>query len=184
MAEQKPPDRQNVWLASARLRLRPWTAADTPALHRIWTDPDVRRFLWDDAIIDRKRADATVRLGLDAAAEPGLGFWMIEPAGVNAAVGFVGLWRRDEPGMADPELLYGLLPAWWGRGLATEAARLVLAQAFDAGSVARIIAASDPPNRASLGVMERLDMRFERRGLLHGRETVFYVMERAEDSGT
>jgi [ribosomal protein S5]-alanine N-acetyltransferase len=178
MAEQIQPHRRPARLASPRLRLRPWTPSDTPALHRIWTDPDVRRFLWDDEIIDHRRADATVRLGLDAAAEPGLGFWMIEPPGVNAAVGFVGLWRRDEPGMADPELLYGLLPAWWGRGLATEAARLVLAQAFDAGRFARIIAATDPPNSASTRVMERLGMRFERRGLLHGRETVFYVTER------
>jgi ribosomal-protein-alanine N-acetyltransferase len=175
-----PPLRPD--LVTDRLRLRPWTTADRTTLHRMWTDPDVRRFLWDDQIIGRQRADSTVALGLDAAREPGLGFWIIEPREREAAIGFVGLWRRGEPGMDDPELLYGLLPAWWGRGFATEAAARVLQYAREVGGFARVIAATDPPNTASIRVMERIGMRYQRTGMLEERETVFYVLE-AEAGG-
>lgn len=176
-------------ILTARLRLRPWTPADARLLHVMWTDPGMRRFLWDDEVIDRARADAALAHGLAAAGEPGLGFWMIEPRAPSAApsvasapsvadpraIGFVGLWRREEA-LSDPELLYGLLPAWWGHGLATEAARAALEYAFRTGRFARIVAATDPPNVASVRVMERLGMTFERRGMLEGRETVFYVV--------
>ncbi len=173
MASRRP----TVALVTRRLRLRPWTTADRAALHRIWTDPDVRRFLWDDQIIGRERADSTARLGLEAASEPGLGFWMIEPSGRGASIGFVGLWRRVEPGMDDPELLYGLLPVWWGKGFATEAAGRALERAREVGGFSRVVAATDPPNTASIAVLERIGMRYERTGTLEGRETVFYVID-------
>ena len=34
-------------LATRRLRLRPLGASHVPRLHALWTDADVRRFLWD-----------------------------------------------------------------------------------------------------------------------------------------
>jgi RimJ/RimL family protein N-acetyltransferase len=47
-----------------RLRLRPCTADDVPALHALWTDPDVRRHLWDGEVISPERAAATVAAGV------------------------------------------------------------------------------------------------------------------------
>lgn len=38
-------------LETARLHLRPCQAADAEVLHLMWTDPDVRRYLWDDRVI-------------------------------------------------------------------------------------------------------------------------------------
>ena len=35
-------------LQSARLRLIPFENSDLVRLHALWTDPDVRRYLWDD----------------------------------------------------------------------------------------------------------------------------------------
>ncbi len=40
--------------------LRPARAADLDALWPLWTDPDVRRFLWDDRVIGREEAQATL----------------------------------------------------------------------------------------------------------------------------
>ena len=74
--------------------------------------------------------------------------------------------------------MYGLAPAFWGRGLATEAARAVLAHGFGTVGLARVIAATDVPNTASTRVMERLGMRFTHRGTLNGLETVFYEIRR------
>jgi len=163
-------------LHTTRLTLRPWTPDDIDELHAMWTRPEVRRYLWDDQTITRERADATVREFM-APQDEGLGGWLLLDRASPALVGFAALIRR-EPG--DPELMYGLAPEWWGRGLATEAARAVLAYAFSALDCARVTAATDVPNVASARVMERLGMRFTHRGTLNGLDTVFYEMRRAD----
>ncbi|MYG14759.1 MAG: GNAT family N-acetyltransferase, partial [Gammaproteobacteria bacterium] len=42
-------------LQTKRLTLRPLAEADLSALHRFWTQPDVRRYLWDNEIISIER---------------------------------------------------------------------------------------------------------------------------------
>ena len=42
-------------LITARTTLRRVVADDVPALHALWTDPAVRKYLWDDTIITRER---------------------------------------------------------------------------------------------------------------------------------
>ena len=73
-----------------------------------------------------------------------------------------------------PELLFGLSATHWGHGLALEAAREAATYAFDMLGVPLVVAATDPPNTASVRVLERLGMRFERQGQLHGVDAVFY----------
>jgi [ribosomal protein S5]-alanine N-acetyltransferase len=163
-------------LHTSRLALRAWALDDIDELHALWTRPDVRRYLWDDETVSRERAEATVREFIAQEAE-GTGGWMIVERETGALAGFAALVRR-EPG--DPELLYGLAPDWWGRGLATEAARAVLAYAFGVLECARVIAATDAPNAASARVMERLGMRRTHRGLLNGRDTVCYEIRRED----
>ena len=87
-------------------------------------------------------------------------------------IGFCG-YRRFEDG-AQPELLYGLLPEFWGKGFVTEAARAVLAHGFDACHMARVIASTDTPNQRAVNVMQRLGMCFTERREYHGLDTVFY----------
>jgi ribosomal-protein-alanine N-acetyltransferase len=143
-------------LTTARLRLRPATEADIDALHRLWTDPDVRRFLWDDVVIDREQAAAVVSASLDSFTRRNFGQWIVVRTASDELVGFCGL--REVAGTTDVELLYGLAPTHWGQGLATEASTAVLAHAFDACALDEVIALADTPNEGSTRVMERLRM--------------------------
>jgi RimJ/RimL family protein N-acetyltransferase len=59
-----------------------------------------------------------------------------------------------------------------------EAARAAVAFAFEALGYPSIWAATDPPNTASIRVMDRLGMRFERRASMNGLDTVFYGLDR------
>jgi len=158
-------------LRSERLTLRPVALDDVDALHALWTDRDVRRYLWDDIEIPRERAEQTVRDAVDSSAA-GIGMWVVLEGDANALVGFCALIRRE--GDEDPELMYGLSPAYWKRGYGTEAAARVLRYAFETLGAARVSAATDPPNVASVGVMERLGFRFVGRGVLNGLDTLFY----------
>jgi [ribosomal protein S5]-alanine N-acetyltransferase len=141
-------------LSTERLDLIPCSLADVPALWALWTDPDVRRYLWDDQVIPVERARALVVQSLDARAS-GLGLWVLRRNAQASIGGFCALLPTADD---EVELLYGLTPAWWGAGLATEAAGAVVRYAFGDLGLARVVAATDPPNLASIRVLERLGM--------------------------
>lgn len=77
-------------------------------------------------------------------------------AGDGELIGYCGLLRIETAERV--ELLYALLPRGWGKGFATEAARACLWFAFEEADLARVVAGADPPNTASLRVIEKLGM--------------------------
>jgi ribosomal-protein-alanine N-acetyltransferase len=165
-------------LHTPRLILQPYRLDDVDALHELWTEPDVRRFLWDDTVISRERAEETVRDSLVTAEQYGFGQWLLIERASNSVTGFCGCLKRGEN--EDPELLYGLGRRWWGRGLATEAVARVLWFMFDVYGCPRVTAATDPPNAASIRLMRRIGMRFVRRGRLNSLDTIFYEVYRSD----
>lgn len=152
-------------LHTRRLALRPATPADVDTLWALWTHPDVRRFLWDDATIPRARAAETVA-ACQAHAADGLGLWLLLRWGEGGAqedcVGCAGLLRVDAAGQFLPALaggiepLIALAPTAWHQGYATEALRRVLDHAFRTLGLPELVAAVDVPNEASRRVVERL----------------------------
>ncbi len=159
-------------IQTPRLRLRPYVEADVDALHALWIDPDVRRWLRDDKIISREQAEQEVREAIARFGTHGFGEWVVEPRGEARAIGFCGL--RFVAGTPEIEILYGLAPDRWGQGLATEAARAVLRFGFEQCGLARVTGNADAPNAASVRVLEKLGMRFERRELRGDLDLVFY----------
>jgi ribosomal-protein-alanine N-acetyltransferase len=157
-------------LRTPRAELRPLTDTDVDAVHALWVDAEVRRYLWDDVVIPRDRAGEVVAASTADFVTRGYGLWGVYRDGGDL-IGFTGA-RPGEDGL--PELLYGFRQAWWGQGLATECASAVLDHLFGSLGVAQVIALTDAPNAASVRVMERLGMAFERRGDHHGLDTIVY----------
>ncbi|REK09920.1 MAG: N-acetyltransferase [Planctomycetota bacterium] len=143
-------------LQTARLRLRPCDLDDVDVLFALWRDPDVRRYLWDDRQISRDEAQDMVQQFLDRA-QRGLAIWILEAADDGKLVGFTAI--KEIAGTPHVELYYGLTPDCWGRGYATEASRALLEYGFEVLGLPRMWARTDPPNRASMRVAERLGMR-------------------------
>jgi ribosomal-protein-alanine N-acetyltransferase len=171
-----------VRIETPRLRLRPAGSADVDALHALWTDPEVRRWLWDDVVIDRATAAERVADSEAHFAADGFGLWVAEEREDGALVGVAGL-VVIEPHFG-PELIYSLHPAHWGRGYATEASRAILRYAFDALGLARVPGRTDAPNHGSARVLERLGMRFEGETIVNGRPTVGYSIAREHLAGS
>lgn len=142
-----------------RLRFSRVSRGDVDTLHRIWTDPGVRRYLWDDVTIDRETAAQVVEQTVRDWAEHHYGLWLVRERDGTEAIGFVGFRSSGDP--AVPELLFGFLPAWWHRGLATEAARAALQYLFEVAGADSAWAETDPPNTASVRVLERVGMQFD-----------------------
>ena len=165
-------------IETARLVLRPAGEADVDELHRLWTDPQVRKFLWDDIAIPRERAVAVVRSSLESFAKHGFGQWCIYKKESDSLAGFCGLRFFGERN--EIEILYALRPVLWGRGLAVEAASAVLKFGFTECGLDCIYAGADPPNVTSVRVIERLGMKFAGRRVINGVEAVYYSIKRDE----
>lgn len=147
-------------LTTARLRLRPVSADDLDELHVLWADPEVRRYLMDGRTVDRGWSAGTVRRCVEEFEAAGLGMWLVSRRRLGDIVGFCGL--RDDAPNDEVGLIYGIAPAFWGQGLASEAARALLGYGFGELDLPRIVAGADAPNAASLRVLDKLGMRYER----------------------
>jgi [ribosomal protein S5]-alanine N-acetyltransferase len=166
-------------LRTERLTLRPISLADIDALHAFWIDPAVRKYLWDNEIIARETVVEIVHSSEACFREFGSGLFAIELIAVpGQIIGFCGL--RHMEGTADIELLYGMLPRYWGEGLVAEAAREVLRHGFAECSLPRIMGATNTPNQRSVRVMQRLGMVFEERRRHKGLDTVVYSISPEE----
>jgi hypothetical protein len=82
-------------------------------------------------------------------------------------MGFCGFWDGFAP---DVEIGWRLRPEYWGQGLATEAAKAVMEYGFRRWGFPRLISVAQPKNRASIRIMEKLGMEFERTSLHEGFE--------------
>ena len=165
-------------LETERLILAPWQEADWTEFRPIASDPEVMRYItggvpWSDERI-RSFVDRQVQSYLD------LGYcrWkLIEKAGTNL-IGFcgVGFWR-DYP---VPEIGWWLARRNWGRGLAAEAAKVALRDAFERLQFDRIVSIARPENRASTRIMEKLGLEFECEFENEGLRLVRYTITRAQ----
>jgi ribosomal-protein-alanine N-acetyltransferase len=88
-------------------------------------------------------------------------------------IGFCGL--QPLPESEEIEIGWWLARDWWGRGLATEAARVALRDGFERVGLERILAIAQPANTASIGVMQKLGMRFERMAESRGISVAMYA---------
>lgn len=146
-------------ISTARLLLTPFRATDIDRLLALWTEPAVRRFLWDDIVIPRARAAEEVTRGLESEEQFGIGYWIIELNHGKGLAGFCGFRFIDKG--PEIELMYGLRQNHWGRGLATEASRAILRWLWESTGHQRVFARTDSSNQGSVALMKRLRMRFE-----------------------
>lgn len=159
-----------------RLVLRPLSGDDLDALHELWTDPRVRSWLWDGRRIGRGRTRSVLRASRASVESEGFGLWGVFESGEEELIGFCG-FRRVENG-DDIEILFGIAPAHWRRGYATEAAGAALREGFERHGWDRVVAATDRPNRASRRVIEKLGFRYHRRERRGGGTLDVYAISR------
>lgn len=112
----------------------------------------MREYLFDGLPVDRETAATVLAKGLAAP-----GFWNLICDPSPAIAGFVGFFLLDDS--PDVEPVYGLAPAFRGQGLATAAARAALDWLWRNTAYRRVVGRTDPPNRKSIAVLERLAMR-------------------------
>jgi ribosomal-protein-alanine N-acetyltransferase len=172
----------SVELETARLRLRPFQLGDLEDLYRLYGDAEVMRYITNGQ--PRTREDTIAALARMMGHWPrlGLGMWALFDRADGRFIGRCGLQPLGDS--TETELGYTLLKEFWGRGIATETARLALRHGFETCGLERIIAIAHPANGASRRVIEKVGFRYEKTGPFKDQEVVWYGFSRDEYRAT
>jgi [ribosomal protein S5]-alanine N-acetyltransferase len=165
-------------IETARLRLRPLVPEDLDAIHSIWVEPEVRRYLWDDEQISRERAEAVLAGSSESFGSDGFGIWAVIHKENEELIGFCGFRFLDDT--PEIELLYGISTPHWGMGLATEAAGAAIRYGFEEVGFERVLGIADTENTASRRVLEKVGMKSQGRVSHEGRDETHYAIRRKE----
>lgn len=138
-------------LTTNRLLLRPFTAADWDAYADLNADPAVREWLGGN-LLSREQSWTQIESLLGQWVLRGYGSFAVEADGRFA--GRIGILHPAE--WPEPELAWTLAPAFWGKGLATEAAREVRRWAFTQFGWPRLVSYIAPENTRSRRVASKL----------------------------
>ena len=136
--------------------------SDLDDLYRLYCNPEVVRFIPDASknYLDTVQELEWHRLG--DRRNPQLGLWATIYRPTGQFIGRCGLlpWHLD--GVAEVEVAYLLDQAFWGQGLATEAAAAIAQYGFEHLGYTRLVSLIDPLNMASQRIAEKIGMRFEK----------------------
>jgi RimJ/RimL family protein N-acetyltransferase len=149
-------------LRTERLLLRPFAPGDLDALYEIQADETVARWLYNEArtfeetreLLERKIAGSAVHTEGD---------WLSAAVTLRESDELAGdlslLWASETHRQG--EIGFVIHPLHQGLGYAAEAARPILAFAFEDLGLHRVVGRLEPRNAASARVLEKLGMRRE-----------------------
>jgi len=157
-------------LTTERLLLRPFRTSDAPSVAAYAT----REVFWRYLPLEPLTVETSDKYVGDRVAggmpdAEGTWTFAVERHEGGPMIGALSITVRGKA-RHSASLGYGLDPDWWGKGIATEGMRTVLAFGFGTLGVHRIFATADVHNERSWRVMERLGMR--REGILRGDKLV------------
>ncbi|MET0981082.1 MAG: GNAT family N-acetyltransferase [Telluria sp.] len=154
-------DLPTVVLRTERLLLRHMTANDAAFLLGLLNEPPYLRFIGDRGVRTLEAARDYILTGpADMLRRLGFSFYIVELKETGRPVGVCGLAKRDF--LDDVDIGYAFPSQYWGQGYAYEAASAVLAHAKNDIGLTRIVATVRPDNAASVKLLEKLGLRFER----------------------
>lgn len=154
-------------LRTRRLRLRLFRPADAPWLLALLNSPGWLENIGDRGVRTEAQAvDWIEQRLIGNYHRQGHGFWAVECLDSGQPIGMSGLVHR--PGLPAVDVGYALLPAWWGQGLAREAAGACLAHGHEVLGLPRILAITARHNQASMRVLAAIGMRDEGDWLMPG----------------
>lgn len=142
-------------IETERLSLSNWLLTDCPRMHHICSDPRVMRFVDRGQTWSAQRTQQFVDREIACAQQHGYCRWAVHHKRDGVLIGFTGF----VPAVDGVEIGWRLAADYWGRGLATEAARTALRYAFETLNVPRIVATVQSLNRASIRVIEKAGLR-------------------------
>jgi len=160
-----------------RLLLRQFTLDDVDDLAAMYADSAVMTFLGGPRSYETTQQH--IERIIQNYQEYGFGLWAVIHKGNRQLMGRCGLIPQTIEGQEEVEIGYLLAHAYWGQGLATEAAAAIRDYGFNAVGCDRLISLIDPHNLASQKVALRVGLTYEKDVVLSGKPIRVYAIDRS-----
>ena len=148
-------------LETDRLMLRPLTLEDAEFILQLLNEPSFLRFIGDRGVRILDDARRYIQNGPAASYERfGFGLLLTSLKEGGVPIGICGLLKRES--LADPDLGFAFLPAYWSKGYALESASAVIADGQSTLGLRRVVAVTNADNTASMTLLEKLGFHFEK----------------------
>jgi RimJ/RimL family protein N-acetyltransferase len=136
------------------------TVDDADLMLAIWNDPAFIRNVSDRGIRTVEQARDAIESGAQKLFEDyGYGPYCMSLKSDGAMIGICGLFKRDN--LEDPDIGFGVLPDYCGKGYAGEAAAAVVNFARNELGIAILTAIVSPTNAPSIGLIKKLGLTFD-----------------------
>jgi RimJ/RimL family protein N-acetyltransferase len=151
----------NPIIETNRLGLFEFRPSDAPFVLQLVNTPKWISFIGDRGV--KTVEDATRYIDdriVSSYRRFGFGLYLVKLSQSEVPVGMCGLVRREH--LPDVDLGFAFLPEYEKSGYATEAARAVLGYAKNSLMLKRIVAITMKENEASIRLLRKLGLQFER----------------------
>ncbi|MDZ7956928.1 MAG: GNAT family N-acetyltransferase [Aulosira sp. DedQUE10] len=158
-------------IETLRLRLRNLTLDDFDNLFRLYSDEEVMKYLLPRTA---EQTQTSLCKHIQQWQEHNFGMWAVIHKETGKMIGRCGLgFLADTP---DVELGYVFDKSFWNMGLATEAAQATLKYGFWEAKLDQIVAIAHPHNIASVHVIEKIGMKYQKHTRYYGHDVVYYTL--------
>lgn len=164
-------------IETQRLVLRPFNFEDLDAFSLICSDPKVMRFIGDGQPLDKETVGEQMESWITSYEDQGFGLLALTLKDDGKLLGFCGLMPQIVDGESNIELGYRLDSAFWGQGIASEAAKAVRDFAFKQLGLTHLISIIQVDNLASKKVAQNIGMNHLKRTHFKGVLVDVYFMK-------
>lgn len=148
-------------IETERLVLRQLSVDDAEFILELVNDPSWLRYIGDKGVHNLDDARQYIASGpVDSYERHGFGLYLVELKENGIPIGISGLVKR--PALADADIGFAFLPAYWSKGYAVESAAAVMTYARARLGLNRILAIISPDNEASARLLGKIGLTFDR----------------------
>lgn len=147
-------------LQTERLKLKKMDVSNSSSLFKIWSDPDVTKFMNINSFTDESQAIEMIEMFDLLSQENKAIRYSIFHVESNQIIGSCGYNSLDFENLK-AEIGYEISKEYWGNGFASEAVLTLVNYAFHNLHFNRIEAKIEPDNKNSIKLVEKLNFQFE-----------------------
>lgn len=164
-----------------RLTISHFSVDDAAFILKLVNSPGWLQYIGDRNVKSLDDARRYLENGpLKSYLQNGFGLYRVALKSTNTSIGMCGLIKRQE--LEDIDIGFALLPAYAGQGYAHEAALAILNYATNHLGFQRIAAITLVDNAASMKLLQKLGLRFEKMVRMNNEELAFLAIEFGKDS--
>ena len=163
-------------LDTKRLLLRPFAETDLYRMAELMADEGFMRFSLGRFDREQTAAFLAKVCARDRAGLPSQ--YAVIMRAENRLIGYCGFFAQTIDGVEELEIAYRIDPAYWNRGVATEATRAVVDHGLNNLQLPRLISLIHPDNAPSRRVAEKNGMMLEKETTFRGFPTLLFCLRR------